>query len=426
MTGRIIFFSLLGVIVFLFILSLITGPPRISWRESFSHKSNQPYGSRVLYDLLPSVFPQAEIELSSEDLYYLLEDDWFENSCLFVQTHSFLPDEYDVSELLFYLKQGNHAVISAREFSYEFMDSLGIRIVDARGKELGLNLTETGDSSLVEFVNPALAEYRGYDMVRSQEPWSFRIADTTDISVLANNQFGRPCLIKFPIGSGWALVCSAPRMFTNYHLLNQDDQEFASLALSHVPVEVDRFIWDQHYKPAGILGGSSGPDGEANRPGSLSYINQEPALRWAFWLVVGTLLLYALFESKRKQRVIPDRPPLPNATLEFTETVGRLYYQSHDHKNVAEKKIKILLAFIRSHYFMQAQPGPQSGFSPEFIQTLSGKTGMALGDVRALFRLVSRVRKQSHITESELMELNMLVETFYQIAIHGRKPSSYS
>ena len=70
-------------------------------------------------------------------------------------------------------------------------------------------------------------------------------------------------------------------------------------------------------------------DGESS-DSAWSYIMKQESLRWGFWVLIISLLLYAIFEAKRTQRIIPVVKPLPNTTLDFTNTVGRLYFQQAD------------------------------------------------------------------------------------------------
>lgn len=426
MKGKLIFASLLGLLLFFLIISLMSAPKRINWRENFRREMEEPYGTAVLYALIPDLFSQATVEIVEQEMYYQLEENDYANSCYLIIDQQFMPDEYDLEYLFAYLEAGNYAFIAARDFSYEMADTFGFSIIQGNGESLGFSLEAVQDSEAVGFVNPQLTQFQAYDMIRSQESWGFAIEDSSRIKVLATNQYGQACLIRIVHEETFLILCSAPRMLSNYHLLNKNDHQFAATALSHIPEKITTLLWDEFYKTEAPFNGDPN-QAPKEQPGLLSYINQEAPLRWAFWLLMSTLLLYAFFESKRKQRTIPVREPLPNATLEFTQTVGRLYYQSHDHKNVAEKKIKILLSFIRTHYFMQVpqfQPDPlfasKSGASPVFIRTLSGKSGMTEGELGELFRLIARIRQRNTITENELLELNMLTEKFYQIASHGR------
>ena len=82
----------------------------------------------------------------------------------------------------------------------------------------------------------------------------------------------------------------------------------------------------------------------------LRFLFTTPSLTWAYYLTLAGLGLFMIFESKRRQRVIPVIEPVKNKSLEFVETVGQLYYQQADHASIAEKKIQYWLAYVRQRF----------------------------------------------------------------------------
>ena len=79
---------------------------------------------------------------------------------------------------------------------------------------------------------------------------------------------------------------------------------------------------------------------------------KHPPLAFAFWLSLILLLLYILFGGKRVQRIIEQLKPNENTTVTFTETIGRLYLQKKDNKNIADKMITYFNEYIRNTYFL--------------------------------------------------------------------------
>jgi hypothetical protein len=144
---------------------------------------------------------------------------------------------------------------------------------------------------------------------------------------------------------------------------------------------------------------------EAQTP--LRFILVTEPLRWAYYISIVSLLVFILFEIKRKQRIIPIVKPLSNTTLEFVGTVGNLYYQSKDHKNIAEKRISFLAEQLRSkHGFNFHHINEYS------ISTLAKKTGNSEQAVRELLRSIGMIQSQATISEEELNDLNRKIEKF--------------
>jgi hypothetical protein len=114
-----------------------------------------------------------------------------------------------------------------------------------------------------------------------------------------------------------------------------------------------------------------------------------------------------LFEMKRKQRIIPIIRPLANTTLEFVGTIGNLYYQSAEHKNIAEKKIHFFMDQLRSKYWLST-----SHLDEAFINIASKKTGRGEEEVRSLVTIINSIRSKEKISAEELIELNNRMEKF--------------
>ncbi|MEM9985630.1 MAG: hypothetical protein AAF804_11115, partial [Bacteroidota bacterium] len=144
-------------------------------------------------------------------------------------------------------------------------------------------------------------------------------------------------------------------------------------------------------------------------PKLVDYLLQQPGLNCVLSLALLGVILFAFFEGKRRQRVIPIVNPLPNSTLDFSETIGRLYYQYRDHHNIAEKRSRVWMDYLRQHYYLSSHE-----LNEEFVQALAGKTGLELGLLRQLTRMVIRIRESESFTESELIAFNDLLETFYR------------
>jgi ribosomal protein L33 len=119
------------------------------------------------------------------------------------------------------------------------------------------------------------------------------------------------------------------------------------------------------------------------------------------------MLLFVLFNSKRKQKIINVIKPNSNATLAFTETVGRLYYQHKNNRRIADKMITYFYENIRNKYFINT-----THINTEFINSLSGKSGLAPGEVSILFNIIKNIQLNEIVTDEELLELNERIDNF--------------
>jgi hypothetical protein len=139
----------------------------------------------------------------------------------------------------------------------------------------------------------------------------------------------------------------------------------------------------------------------------LRYILTTEPLKWAYYVTVLGLLFFILFEAKRKQRPIPVLTPPRNESMDFIKTIGNLYFEKGDHKNLASKKIQYLLEFIRSHYHL-----PTNRFDEDFFSLLSSKSGKPLINIEGLFTMIRILDKKEKIDGNELLVLNRKIEAF--------------
>ena len=373
----------------------------IDWSSSFSRHHTRPYGAQVVFDQLGDVFNSHDIYTSDLPVYSLFADTLFlEPTAYMVINESFEPDEYDYDELLSFVELGNIAFLAAAHFSEVLEDSLDFR---AASPWSATTLEIPEDSNLANFVLPAMQAEKPFRFLWPNLLGYFEDYPPQGAKVLATNSQGKPILLKIKKGEGAFILCSTPFALTNYHMLYKHHHEFISTAFSLIPKDHTIF-WDEYYKVENLY--NLAVDGHTGR---LSFIKSQESLSWAWSLFVFSLLLFVAFERKRKQRAIPIIKPLPNLTLDFTETIGRLYFQSEDHKNIADKKIKVLLEYIRSRYYMDT-----NDFSPEFITTLSAKSEVAEGHLQAMASMIMRTERHDSITEDTLIELHTLIEEFYE------------
>jgi hypothetical protein len=141
----------------------------------------------------------------------------------------------------------------------------------------------------------------------------------------------------------------------------------------------------------------------------LRFILTTEPLRWAYYLTLISILFFIVFEAKRKQRIIPVIKPLTNTTLEFVGTIGNLYYQRGDHKNIAEKKIQFFLDQIHSSYFINTANKDEA-----YLSLLTKKSGVPEETIQELFKTINQISEQEKISVTQLTLLNKLIEKFHQ------------
>ncbi len=209
--------------------------------------------------------------------------------------------------------------------------------------------------------------------------------------------------IKMQYGKGFIYYHSNPILFTNFMMLDTLGVEYSEKVFAHIPN--GNLIWDEssrNYK--------YGQKNRANKRSPFEFILKYPPLRWAYYTTIIGIVLFFIFMSRRKQKVIPVTQPNNNSTIEFINTVGQLYFKSKDNKNIADKKISYFLDYIRGKYRISTKE-----FDDKFIQTLSRKSDMSENLINDIFRVIKKVNKAYKMVDSEtLIDLYKQIDNFYK------------
>ena len=310
----------------LFVIVKLLSPKKYDWTMTFAHDDKNPYGAYAFSNLLPELFPDRSISHSYKTIYEI-KDSLAGVENIMIISSNFSADKEDSKTLLQHVEKGGSVFISAEYFWGHFSDTLSLKTYDyffKSGDVFGKR-----DTSYLKFSNAQLDTVDEFHYRRDNIHNYFSQFDTTSTTVIAKNDYGYPVTIRMKIGKGNLILNSTPLIFSNIYLLSSNNHSFVSKTLSYLPLQ--NVVWTEYYHLGRM---------EATTP--LRFILTNEPLRWAYYITIISILLFMLFEMKRKQRIIPIVRPLANTTLEFVGTIGNLYYQSGEHKNIAEKKIHFL------------------------------------------------------------------------------------
>jgi hypothetical protein len=386
---------IIGAVIVLMMTAEVTKPKAINWRDSYSASDKIPLGCFVLYNEL-NTFTNKPILTSEESVYQYLKtiDSAQTRSMVFINNRIYFDAE-ESEALLDFVNKGNTVFLSSSYFYGNVMDTLNIAV-----ERQGSNLFKA--TSAHQFTSPQLKNYNREfkDVIENSHFVSVDTLNTTILgTVTTPNENGKdvthPNLIKVTYGNsnGQFILHTNPFAFTNYHML-KGNEDYAAAVLSFLPKQ--QIIWDNNYK-----------SGRRVITSPLRYILQNAALKWAFYLSMFGLILFVIFRGKRTQRIIPVINKLENATLDFTQTIGELYYQHGDFTNIIEKKIQYFLEFVRTNYYLNT-----ANLGPVFVEKLAIKSGNSKEDTKVLVEYIIYLKSKNNHTETELIELNKKIEQF--------------
>lgn len=382
--------------IYLFILILIligmvifdaNRPKPINWTPTFSIKDKIPFGLYVLDNEIDSLFNQQKIEKFGVTPYEFLDPKYTYSDSTYTTKGTILYidedcsiDEESAQELLYFVSHGNSIFISATNFPVKLRDSLHFEYSYSNTFTDSLQFSVKNEEkfSYLKGINDSY--FTEYDSL-NVEVLGYQSTKTKDS--VAN-------FIRIPHGGGNFYFHTQPIAFTNYYLLQKKKYKYAQSVLSHI--NDDKIFWYL--------------ESSRNNLGSpMRYILSQPALKWAWYISIISIIIFMFFNAKRRQRVIPIKEPLKNTTVDFTKTIGNLYYQEGNHQDIIDKKIKFFLEKIRNDYFIDT-----FDLNESFINRLHQKTGKSKTEIEGIVRLIKKYRNQLGSSEKDLVEFNNALE----------------
>jgi hypothetical protein len=352
-----------------------------------------PYGSFVLFNELKNYFGTAPSVLRITPYEQCRQVDERKAVYMFI-----CPDisstKTDEQELLKFVAEGNTVFISAAGISQTLADTLGLSIDGNLLDMSGLS----GDSISTMLVNPKLFPKRYFGMPGNTINGSISKFDSARTVVMGMNSNNKVNFVMVKIGKGKFFINVVPAMFSNYSLLDAGNRDYVSGVLSLLPAKPSAVYWDEYFKQGRIGLGSP-----------LRVILEHPALKAGFFTALLSIIAFMIFQSKRRQRIIPVIVPPENSTVDFVETVSQVYFNNRNHRNIGMKQITYLFEHIRSSYNLDTSMPDDA-----FAKRLAHKSGMPADDAVAMMSMIRLVRSEEKIGDQHLLKLNNYIQQFHK------------
>jgi len=400
---------ILGLLLFSAIAILVfTGddkkaPHKFDPRITLRTKDKIPYGTYAAFTNLKYLFRNATILTSRREPGFWDSVSNYDPQQAFITiTDRFGADEYEMNRLIKFAEKGNDVFISARYLSAVADEKLGCNSsafdfsyvpVEDLQENMSISLVAPPFNSKVEFNYPGKTVNSFFTSIDSS---------TTD--VLGVDEKGRPNFIHLSAGKGNFYVQLEPLAFSNYFILHKNNIDYYEKVISLINPATRKIVWDEYYlyKPKV----SESP--EKNK-GWMSVLLKYPAFKAALITAICSLVLFVLLEMRRKQRYIPVVSKPRNDSLDFIKTIGRLYYDNADHKNLCRKMSAYFLEHVRTKYKLAT-----GNLNEEFIENLQFKSGVNEEQLRKIISFINNLNENNVVTQRQLMNFYKQLETFYK------------
>ena len=367
-------------------------PKPINWSRTYLSKDKLPFGCFAIYNLIDKVY--ANNYTINKQTLYNLNNSQTKKASLLIINDNINFNKVDIKSLFAFLKKGNTVFIAANQFNGALADTFHISTsydffgfftsIDSLNKKEGvsikLNAKNLNKQSFLYSQVATSAYFQNFDSIR--------------FKVLAQFTKNKPCLISTTMGKGKLYLMSMPDVFGNYFIVNNPNRKFVYALLSLI--KSNELIWDENYKTYNTTNSSF-----------IKFILDSDPLYTAYILIIFTLILFMVFEGRRRQRIIPVITPLKNTTLEFVNVVSHVYYNSKNHQSIAAEKIKFFYETVRKRFNCNT-----NRITDEFLNEISLLSGIDIKLIRQLFVYCEKLKAAHEITENELIELNRQIHNF--------------
>lgn len=389
--------------VFLFFRGKSDKERFLNERISFRKKDKIPYGMKAAFDGLHSVFPRAVISTNRQmPGYWDSLSEYKRDQALIIVVPDFRPDDYEMKNLIRFIENGNNVFISAMNINDEASKILACDI-NSSSMLFYYYDNDAADTLTVFLNNPPFANKPSYTYPGKRLDSYFSKTDSTLTTILGYDNMMRPNFIHLKAGAGNLFVHLAPMSLTNYFLLHKNNFAYYENLFSLMPSRITQVVWDEYY-----LAKRDNPQKKSNW---LSVFFRYPALKWALITALLTLIVFILMEMRRKQRPIPVINKPKNDSLDFVKTIGRLYHDKGDHKNLSKKMAAYFLEHVRSRYKL-----PTNHLNDEFIKQLTFKTAIDENEIRKIVDFINEIDAHDFINDHQLTVFHKQLESFYKQA----------
>lgn len=381
------------------------------WQKRYGTRNLHPYGTFIFYNLIKH--NNKNIRTLRKNSQYKNLDTISSQRRLYIYVGKKFDTHYKrMNKILAFVERGNDAFIAADVFPYRIENLISDNFKTHRSyyKEVFLNFTDTAFISprdyKFKFIYKRKNIYRYWtDLQRifNYDTWSQEIFVHEKNTVTSN-----PVFVSIPYGKGRLYLYTVPYAFTNVAMKYEIAVAHAERVISSLPDEpviFDNFI-------NSTQNGNSGGDDKGNpikRTSPLQFILDNRSLRWAYYLLLTMVGLYILFRAKRKLKVIPPKETFENNSVEFADTMSKLYLQYGQHKYIVFQQERNFINYLRSKYYINSPKVDE-----DYIERVSKKSGIEKERIDKIFKRFAKVKTGNYATSSDVVEIYAEIDYFYK------------
>lgn len=357
--------------------------PVLDWRKNFDTEKKTPFGLFIFNQESNRLFNNKLVKTGISPYTYYQKNQKKPHNILIIQKEL---DEVSWEYIMDEVSKGSDVMWFTNETTAKIRDTLGFRFKTVSFQDnYYLQFTDKKLKNNRLFIDK-FPDNKGFSYMRNDiEVLGKTLSKSDDKTSSINADF-----VKVNFGKGHFYVHSEPLVLTNYYLLKSKNQYLENV-LSYLP---DReTVWFM----------------ENDVPLSMSpmrFILSNPPLKYAWYLLLFGLLIFVIFNAKRKQRIVPIKEPLKNTSVDFIRSIGNLYLQEGDFHEMMAKKAQYFLSKIRMDLMIDTQH-----LDEPFINKLHLKTGKNIDLIKEAVSLIKKGQDPyASVMKEDLIRMNKLLD----------------
>lgn len=411
-----------AVIVGLVLLSLVgllyfinRDGNKYKWNRTYRLGENEPYDLSIFYETIKTEYGGQFDEIKdNESLTDNTKDINPGNAdiYMFVGRNCYLTAD-EAAVLKDHVFEGGTAFISAAGMPEALLDAFPLlkntetEVNDYDSFPVVFRHKQANPSRVVFYhYNRLIPESRGWLTFQSftkpeETDFSPGSEDPTGLAIVSANPQKGPDFICIYHGSGKLFLHANPVMFGNVYQTLPYGRAYLSNVLRHLPG--NRVVFDR---------GAGFPKKDAvtsENSNMLDFIKGEPALWYAWQLLLVSVVLFLVFAGRRKQRGIPVIEPPANHTMAFVDAIGRFYKNEKQNALVYQREWNQFVSFLQQQFRFRLK-----SLNEEELKKLSDKTGVSIKTIEHVVSVHEKYRHHESLSAAELTETNKAIGRFYQ------------
>lgn len=369
-------------IVVMVILALfeVSKKETTDWRKNFDVDKKTPFGLYVFNEEVKGLFNNNLKKIDQAPYDYYSQGKKKLHNILIIESEI---DGQSWNKILNQVSEGSDAMLIVSEIPKEISDSIGY--YDSRISFEDENVLKLTDK---KYQN----DFIRLDKFPSGKGFTF-IKPHVEVlgKTVEKNNTDQANFIKAKFGRGNVYVHCEPLFLTNYYLLKPGNIKYVQDVFSYLNDKETIWFVESNTKASGYF---------------MRFILSKPALKYAWWLLWGGLLLFIFFNVRRKQRIVPVIEPLKNTSVDFVKSIGNLYLQEGDFHDMMAKKAQYFLNRVRMDLLIDTQY-----LDGEFAKKLHLKTGKPMEMIDEAITLIKKAQDPyASVMKEDLAKMNKLLD----------------